>query len=55
MSFGQSFQVTPIQFMSAVASVINGGYSITPHIGQKVMDSETGETSVLGFEEKNRL
>ena len=52
MSFGQSFQVTPIQFMSAVASVINGGYSITPHIGQKVMDSETGETSVLGFEEK---
>ena len=55
MSFGQSFQVTPIQFMSAVASVINGGYSITPHIGQKVMDSETGETSVLGFEEKKQV
>ncbi len=55
MSFGQSFQVTPIQFMSAVASIINGGYSITPHIGQKVMDSETGETSVLGFEEKKQV
>lgn len=55
MSFGQSFQVTPIQFMSAVASVINGGYSITPYIGQKVMDSETGETSVLGFEEKKQV
>lgn len=55
MSFGQSFQVMPIQFMSAVASVINGGYSITPHIGQKVMDSETGETSVLGFEEKKQV
>lgn len=55
MSFGQSFQVTPIQFMPAVASVINGGYSITPHIGQKVMDSETGETSVLGFEEKKQV
>ena len=55
MSFAQSFQVTPIQFMSAVASVINGGYSITPHIGQKVMDSETGETSVLGFEEKKQV
>nr|WP_330360226.1 penicillin-binding transpeptidase domain-containing protein [Coprococcus eutactus] len=55
ISFGQSFQVTPIQFMSAVASVINGGYSITPHIGQKVMDSETGETSVLGFEEKKQV
>ena len=55
MSFGQSFQVTPIQFMSAVASVINGGYSITPHIGQKVMDSETGETSVLGLEEKKQV
>lgn len=55
MSFGQSFQVTPIQFMSAVASVINGGYSITPHIGQKVVDSETGETSVLEFEEKKQV
>ena len=55
MSFGQSFQVTPIQFMSAVASVINGGYSITPHIGQKVVDSETGETSVLEFEEKRQV
>ena len=55
MSFGQSFQVTPIQFMSAVASVIDGGYSITPHIGQEVMDSETGETSVLGFEEKKQV
>ena len=55
MSFGQSFQVTPIQFMSAVASVINGGYSITPHIGQKEVDSETGETSVLEFEEKKQV
>ena len=55
MSFGQSFQVTPIQFMSAVASVINGGHSITPHIGQKVIDSEAGETSVLTFGEESQV
>lgn len=55
MSFGQSFQVTPIQFMSAVASIINGGHSITPHIGQKVVDSETGETSVLTFGEESQV
>ena len=55
MSFGQSFQVTPIQFMSAVASIINGGHSITPHIGQRVVDSETGETSVLTFGEESQV
>ena len=55
MSFGQSFQVTPIQFMSAVASVINGGYSITPHIGQRIVDSENGAMSVLEFAEKKQV
>ena len=40
ISFGQSFQVTPIQMATTVASVINGGIRVTPHIGVKVVDSE---------------
>lgn len=55
MSFGQSFQVTPIQFMAAVASVINGGYSITPHIGRLIVNSENGAMSVLEFAEKKQV
>lgn len=55
MSFGQSFQVTPIQFMAAVASVINGGYSITPHIGQEIVDSENGNISALEFNDRKQV
>lgn len=40
ISFGQSFQVTPIQMATTVASIVNGGNRITPHIGVKVVDSE---------------
>ena len=50
MSFGQSFQVTPIQFVSAIATVINGGYRITPHIGMEIVDSENGYIQALEFE-----
>lgn len=38
MSFGQSFQVTPIQLVSTVASIINGGERVTPHFGVFVQD-----------------
>lgn len=40
ISFGQSFQVTPIQMATTVASIVNGGNRITPHIGVKVVDGE---------------
>lgn len=39
MSFGQSFQITPIQFVTAIATVINGGSRITPHIGMEITDN----------------
>lgn len=38
MSFGQSFQISPIQFVTAAATVINGGNKITPHLGMTVTD-----------------
>ncbi|MCL2873868.1 MAG: penicillin-binding transpeptidase domain-containing protein [Defluviitaleaceae bacterium] len=40
MSFGQSFQITPLQLLRAGSAIINGGYLITPHFARKVIDSE---------------
>lgn len=38
MSFGQSFQITPIQLATTVSSIINGGRRVTPHFGVQVTD-----------------
>lgn len=40
MSFGQSFQITPIQLITTVSSLINGGNRVTPHFGVRVTDQE---------------
>ncbi len=40
MSFGQSFQITPMQLLRAISSVINGGRLITPHFGIELRDSD---------------
>lgn len=42
ISFGQSFQITPIRLMSTVAGIINGGKLVTPHFGVKVVNEENG-------------
>lgn len=42
ISFGQSFQITPIQLATTVSSIINGGRRITPHFGVSVADSDGG-------------
>lgn len=44
MSFGQSFQITPIQMAATVSSLINGGVRVTPHLGVRVYDSKYGES-----------
>ena len=44
MSFGQSFQITPIQLITTVASIINGGNRVTPHLAVK---SEGAEETVV--------
>ena len=43
MTFGQSFQITPIQMATTVSSLINGGIRVTPHLGMAVLD-RNGET-----------
>ncbi|MDE6926532.1 MAG: peptidoglycan glycosyltransferase, partial [Acetatifactor sp.] len=40
VAFGQSFQITPIQLITTVSSIINGGNRITPHFGVKALDTE---------------
>ena len=40
ISFGQSFQITPIQLCTTVSSIINGGNRVTPHFGVRVQNAE---------------
>ncbi|MCM1526086.1 MAG: penicillin-binding transpeptidase domain-containing protein [Bacteroides sp.] len=40
VSFGQSFQITPIQLLTTASSIINGGRRITPHLGIEALDGE---------------
>ena len=41
ISFGQSFQITPIQLVTTFSSIINGGTRVTPHFGMEVSDEES--------------
>jgi len=40
MAFGQSLTITPLQLVRAAATVINGGYLVTPHVGMRLLDSQ---------------
>ncbi len=40
MSFGQSFQITPLQLATTVSSLVNGGRRITPHLAVEAVDAE---------------
>lgn len=50
ISFGQSFQITPIQLMTTVASIINGGNRVTPHFGMRVQDAEGAMVEEFKYE-----
>lgn len=49
MSFGQSFQVTPIQLLTTISSIINGGDRVTPHFGVSVEDDEEMTVETLQY------
>ena len=40
MSFGQSFQITPMQLAATVSSIVNGGMRVTPHFAKEIRDGE---------------
>ena len=52
MSFGQSFQITPLQLLRAVSSVVNGGTLITPHFGVEVLDGDGNIVKTFEFDTK---
>lgn len=43
ISFGQRFEITPIQLVTAVSSIANGGNLLTPRVVKQIIDSQTGE------------
>ena len=56
MSFGQSFQVTPMQMATTVCSLVNGGKRITPHFGVVVYDAESGEKEeTISYGKRKRI
>lgn len=55
VSFGQSFQITPIQLAVTVSSLINGGRRVTPHFGTAVSDREQTRAEELVYPVKEGI
>lgn len=55
ISFGQSFQITPIQLVTTVSSIINGGTRVTPHFGVEIRDEEGNLVETLEYEKREGI
>lgn len=55
ISFGQSFQVTPIQLITTASSLINGGTRVTPHLGAYVTDEHDKVTKRFAYETTDNI
>lgn len=55
ISFGQSFQITPIQLVTTVSSIINGGTRVTPHFGVEIRDEAGNLVETLEYEEREGI
>ncbi|HIR26595.1 MAG TPA: peptidoglycan glycosyltransferase [Candidatus Choladousia intestinigallinarum] len=55
ISFGQSFQITPVQLAATVSSIINGGTRITPHLGVMVKERDGTLLEVIQQENKGQI
>ncbi len=55
ISFGQSFQVTPIQMAATFSSLVNGGVRVTPHLGVRVFDADGEEVKEFSYDDKCRI
>lgn len=55
MSFGQSFQLTPLRLLTTVSAVINGGRMITPHFGVRLESADKSVIQKLAYEEEKSV
>ena len=55
ISFGQSFQITPVQLAATVSSIINGGLRVTPHFGVSVRANDGALIDVLRYDDGRRI
>ena len=55
ISFGQSFQITPIQLATTVSALVNGGRRITPHFGMEIQNEEGKTTKKFYYNEKKHI
>ena len=55
MAFGQSFQITPIRLAATVCALVNGGTTVTPHIGVSLKSADGSYIRVLNYEEGERI
>ena len=55
VSFGQSFQITPLQLITTASSVINGGNRVTPHLAVKSVSPQTGSVHKFEFPLGDRI
>ena len=55
MSFGQSFQITPIQLAATVSSLINGGERVMPHLGVRILDGEGKKVKEFSYGSGGRI
>ena len=55
IAFGQRFEITPLQLITAVSSIANGGTYIKPRIVKKIINSQTGETTEIPIKREERV
>lgn len=55
ISFGQSFQITPIQLAVTVASFVNGGRRVTPHFGVRVADTDGSNSQSFAYQVRENI
>ncbi len=55
ISFGQRFEITPIQMITAVSTIANKGVYVKPRIVKQIIDSQTGEIEDMPVEEGERV
>ena len=55
ISFGQSFQITPIQLATTVSARVNGGRRVTPHFGMEVLSAEGKKVKTFRYNAKKHI